>query len=55
MSKLVTSDAMKQCLQFIYTGSLDEQKGDLQVSKMYKKFCFRYRMRRWSWIWKRRE
>ena len=31
LSKLVTPQAMQQCLQFIYTGSLDKKYHDLQV------------------------
>lgn len=31
LSKLITPQAMQQCLQFIYTGSLDKRYHDLQV------------------------
>ncbi|XP_034949938.1 rho-related BTB domain-containing protein 1 [Chelonus insularis] len=32
LSKLITSQAMQQCLQFIYTGSLDKRYHDLQTA-----------------------
>lgn len=31
LSKLITPQAMQQCLQFIYTGNLDKRYQDLQV------------------------
>lgn len=31
LSKLITPQAMQQCLQFIYMGSLDKRYHDLQV------------------------
>ena len=33
LSKLVTAEALKQCLQFIYTGILEGPHHDFQVSK----------------------
>lgn len=38
MSKLITPQAMQQCLKFIYTGAIDRECLDLQVST--KRFAF---------------
>lgn len=39
LSKLITPQAMQQCLQFIYTGSLDKRYHDLQVRWVGHKNC----------------
>ncbi|OAD58899.1 Rho-related BTB domain-containing protein 2 [Eufriesea mexicana] len=38
LSKLITSQAMQQCLQFIYTGSLDKRYHDLQEIRQAAEF-----------------
>lgn len=39
LSKLITAEAMKQCLQFVYTGNLDEKYDDLQVNINFSILC----------------
>jgi len=34
LSKLVTAKAMQQCLMFIYTGTIDKEYLELQVSEL---------------------
>ena len=34
LSKLVTAKAMQQCLMFIYTGTIDKEYLELQVSQL---------------------
>lgn len=35
LTKLVTPQAMQQCLQFVYTGTIDKRFFELQVCKQY--------------------
>ena len=42
LSKLVTPQAMQQCLQFLYTGTIDSRFCELQVSWYQPHFNFKY-------------